>query len=423
MQRLCMIALLTLAIAGGAHGASAATAPPLPPAPPLVPSPYILIDLTSGAVLAERSAEALRYPASLTKLMTAYLTFEALASGRLRPTSPVVESAAALAQPPSKMGFALGTVITVDNALKMLIVKSANDVAVALGETISGSKQAFVAEMNAAAVRLGMSQTRFENPNGLHDDSHVSTARDLAILGRAIWQTFPQYRDLFAIPAIKSGKAILRSENSLLERFDGANGMKTGYTCAAGFNLVASAARGERALLVVVLAEISSRARAELAAGLLDLGFAGRFSSAGAVLADFRSPAGTSAPIDLRDMVCKRHAPVELEAVAEALPLGPAVRVVEPVKVFTGGADPGRPGENVAAKVDARPAAGKADAVAVGTGSKAVTAAAAAAPSPSVGAPIPRPKPAGGARASAGGSTKAASVTIRKPATQAEARD
>ena len=393
-------AALLLALASNA---AAATAPPLPPAPPVIPSPYIVVDIGAGTVLAERSADAVRYPASLTKLMTAYLAFEALAAGRLKLTSPVVESATALAEPPSKMGFAVGTVYTVDNALKMLIVKSANDVAVALGEAIAGSKPAFVVAMNDAARRLGMSQSHFENPNGLHDEGHVTTARDMAVLAARIWKDFPQYRDLFGIPAIRSGKQVLRSENPLLERYEGADGMKTGYTCAAGFNLVATATRGDRTLLVVVMAESSSRARAQLAVNLLDQGFNTGTQVRATSLKDFRSPSGFSGPVDLHDMVCKRHAPIEgAPGPGDPWPLGPPLRTAEPVKVFTGGAD-GESGRDPA-PVKAAVAAGipsKKDAGgAVAPPAKAV----AAATSAGGGAPVPRPKPApptpaaGGAR-------------------------
>lgn len=440
-----LTAILAFAVLEFAAAGLAATAPPLPPAPPLVPSPFILVDLGTGAVLAERTADVRRYPASVTKLMTAYLTFEALADGRLRLTSPVVESAVALAEPPSKMGFSVGTVFTVDNALKMLIVKSANDVAVALGETISGSKPAFVAAMNAAAARLGMTQTRFQNPNGLHDDEHFSTARDLAVLAQHIWTDFPQFRELFAIPAIRSGKLVLRSENALLERYRGANGMKTGYTCAAGFNLVATATRGDQTLLVVVLAETSSRARTELAAGLLDQGFEGRVQALAPSLTEFRSPAGPGGPIDLHDMVCKRHAPLEGDTAVEATSLGPAQRVMEPVKVFTGGADPVRPSSTVAAPAKAadpaRTAVAKKDVsspapptaavadpanvtpaaagVASTNGPEAAGAAASKPLKVAGSVPIPRPKPSARAASPAGAAGTSGNSALAAPASRA----
>ncbi|HZP19827.1 MAG TPA: D-alanyl-D-alanine carboxypeptidase family protein, partial [Bauldia sp.] len=205
---------------------------------------YIVVDAGTGMVLTEHDSGDLRFPASVTKLMTAYVAFSALKSGKLKLTSPVTVSANALAEPPSKMGFKVGTVMTLDNALKMMIVHSANDIAVAVAETVSGgSESRFIAQMNATARALGMNSTRYVNPNGLPDDSHVTTARDLAVLSRALWNDFPEYRDYFRIPAIKAGRRVLRSQNTLLERYRGSNGLKTGFTCAAGYNIVASATR------------------------------------------------------------------------------------------------------------------------------------------------------------------------------------
>ncbi len=311
--------------------------------------PYILVDVASGAVLAEDRGNALWYPASLTKLMTAYLTFRALGDGRLTATSPVVVSANALAEPPSKMGFAVGTVITVDNALKMLLVRSANDIAVALGEAVSGSESGFVAAMNAEAGRLGMSNTRFVNPNGLPGRGQYTTARDLAVLSRAIYRDYPQYHPLFGIPAIRHGRQVMRSQNALLERFAGADGMKTGFICASGFNMVASATRNGRTLIAVVLGERSSLARAESAAGLLDRGFNGW--SLAALRRNLDAPVAAAvdaAPPDLRPIVCGRGAAQtedgDAAGAVTAAPslLGPRIAMAEPVVVFTGGADRGR---------------------------------------------------------------------------------
>ena len=164
----------------------------------------------------------------------------------------VTVSAHALAEPPSKMGFPVGTAINFDNALKMMLVHSSNDIAMAIAETVGGNEQRFVAMMNAEAARLGMNSTRFDNPNGLPDESQHTTARDLAVLARAIWVEFPEYRSYFSIPAIKSGRRVLRSQNILLERYHGTNGMKTGFICSSGFNMVVTATRNGRTLLVVV---------------------------------------------------------------------------------------------------------------------------------------------------------------------------
>ncbi|MEJ0098068.1 MAG: D-alanyl-D-alanine carboxypeptidase family protein [Bauldia sp.] len=214
---------------------------------------YIVVDADSGAVLSDSQSDALWHPASLTKLMTAYVTFEALKAGKLTMTSPVRISAHALAQAPAKMGFKVGTIVNVDNALKMMLVKSANDIAVAIAETVGGSEPGFVARMNATAARLGMASTHYDNANGLPDDGQTTTARDLAVLAKALLTDFPEYRSYFGIPAIKAGKRILRSENALLERYRGTTGMKTGFICASGYNIVATAHRGARSLIAVVL--------------------------------------------------------------------------------------------------------------------------------------------------------------------------
>lgn len=307
---------------------------------------YIVVDVNAAMVIAHSNADKLWYPASVTKLMTAYLAFEGLKAGRIKLTSPVKVTANALAEPPSKMGFRVGTVMTVDNALKMMIVRSANDIAVAIAETIGGTEAKFVDMMNAEARRLGMNSTRFTNPNGLPDDRMHTTARDLAVLARAVWTEFPEYRDLFKIAAIRSGKRILRSQNKLLEYYRGANGMKTGFVCASGFNMVATATRNGRTLLAVVLGADSSNGRAETAAKLLNQGFGGWPSSNRQPLSSFASSQAGGAPVNMRQAVCDRR-PARSEdeelvfaGAASRSILGPRIATMEPVTVVTGGADP-----------------------------------------------------------------------------------
>lgn len=303
---------------------------------------YIVIDVGRGVVINHHDANKLWPPASITKLMTAYLTFKALKAGQLKSTSPVVVSANALSEPPSKMGYKVGTVITVDNALKMVIVRSANDIAVALGETVGGSEARFVALMNQEAKRLGMNATRFVNPNGLPAAGQVTTARDLAVLARAVWMDFPQYREYFRISAIRVGRKVLRSHNTLLERYRGTNGMKTGFVCASGFNVVASATRGGRTLMVVVLGETSSDARAETAAGLLNRGFRGILSGVlGQKLSSFQTRPAAGPPVNLRKEICETKRPKKARLGRSAL--GPKFVLMEPVRVFTGKADPAPP--------------------------------------------------------------------------------
>jgi D-alanyl-D-alanine carboxypeptidase len=305
--------------------------------------PYILVDVASGEVLAERQSGELWFPASLAKLMTIYLLFEALAEGRLQPDSPIAISEHSLDVQPSRMGFPAGTVVTVDNALKMLIVKSANDIAVAVAEMMSVNEAAFVDDMNAAAARIGMTSTRFTNPHGLPGPGQYSTARDLALLARTIWLGFPQYRDLFGIAEIRYGTTVMPAGNSLLEFYPGATGMKTGYICAAGYNLVATAARGGSELLAVVLGAANPIDRAVLGAALFDAGF-NASRAAGPSLSAFRPTSTVSTPTNLRSTICPQGAgngeedPAVIRDQLIAA-LGQPIPLPQPVAVFTGGAN------------------------------------------------------------------------------------
>lgn len=238
------------------------------------PAAYMVFELESGQVIAQKDAFRPWYPASVTKLMTAYVTFRALRKGDIGLQSAVVVSPNALSEPPSKMGFPVGTRITIDNALKMVIVKSANDIAVALGEAVSGTEGAFLQEMNLQARRLGMSKSHFNNPHGLPDDGHVSSVRDMAILSSALLKEFPEFHYLFKIASISIGKKRLKSANKLIERYPGAMGLKTGYICNSGLNMVAAAKRDGRTMIAVVFGAASGMGRAVTAAGLLDKAFA-----------------------------------------------------------------------------------------------------------------------------------------------------
>jgi D-alanyl-D-alanine carboxypeptidase len=233
----------------------------------------LLIEADTGKVLHAENATYPWYPASVTKLMTTYTTLRAVKEGRITLDNLFAVSANAAAQSPTKMGFPIGTQVTVDNAIKMLMVKSANDMAVVLAEGVSGSIENFAAEMNRNAQRLGMTQTNYVNPNGLPADEQITSARDLAILARALIREFPEYDAYWHLPGIKFGKRVVRNYNTLLGRYPGADGMKTGFICASGFNLVASATREGRRLIAVVLGAPSSAVRAVKAAQLLELGF------------------------------------------------------------------------------------------------------------------------------------------------------
>jgi D-alanyl-D-alanine carboxypeptidase len=233
----------------------------------------ILVDAQSGKVLRAENATYPWYPASTTKLMTLYMTLSAIRDGRITGDTLFTVSPNASAQSPTKMGFPIGTQVTVDNAIKMMMVKSANDMAVLLAEGIGGSIDDFAQQMTETAHRLGMSESNFVNPNGLPADGQIMSARDLAILARALIHEFPQYSFYWHVQAIKYGRRIVRNYNPLLFRYPGADGMKTGFICASGFNMVATATRDNKQLIAVVLGAPSSAARAVKAAELLEGGF------------------------------------------------------------------------------------------------------------------------------------------------------
>jgi len=269
----------------------------------------LLIEAATGKVLMSENATMPWYPASVTKLMTVYTTLRAIKEGAVTLETPLVMSRNAIAQQPTKMGFKVGTIVTIDNALKMLMVKSANDIAVAIAEGVGGSIAGFADMMNANARRLGMTQSNFVNPNGLPADNHVTSARDLAILARALIGEFPQYDAYWHIHSIRYGSRVMKNYNSLLDRYPGADGMKTGFICASGYNVVASATRNGKRLIAVVLGAYSGATRAQEAAQLLERGFnSGPLSwltpSLGTV--DALAPID-AAPPNLRDEMCGGH--------------------------------------------------------------------------------------------------------------------
>jgi D-alanyl-D-alanine carboxypeptidase len=275
----------------------------------LVKGPYIVVDAGTGVVIDHLDAQRPWYPASTTKLMTAYVTFRALKAGAISPRSPVIISKNALSEPPSKMGFPVGTVLTVDNALKIIMVKSANDISVALAEGVAGSEEKFISRMNAEARRLGMTRTRFANPHGLPDKGQITSARDLAILAQTTLKEFPEYRKYLQIPSIQFGKRVLRNYNPLVDRYRGATGLKTGFICSSGFNLAASAKRGGREIIAIVLGAYSSVERAERAVTLLDKGFRSRKTTnlPGTTLTNVSSGIEFKQPYDMRPLVCGKN--------------------------------------------------------------------------------------------------------------------
>ncbi|MCF3639775.1 D-alanyl-D-alanine carboxypeptidase [Rhizobium sp. TRM95111] len=221
----------------------------------------IVVDAKSGKVLYSEDADALRYPASLTKMMTLYLTFEALESGKIRKDSRVPVSRNAAKEPPSKLGVGAGNSLTVDQAIKALVTRSANDVATALGEFLGGSEDRFARLMTQKARQLGMTRTVYRNAHGLPNAAQVTTARDQARLGMALRQHFPQYYDYFSTRSFKFGRQTIGNHNRLLGAVRGVDGIKTGYTRASGYNLVTSAQVDGRSVVGVVLGGRSGASR------------------------------------------------------------------------------------------------------------------------------------------------------------------
>ena len=269
----------------------------------------LLIEASTGKVLHAENATYPWYPASVTKLMTAYTTLRTIKEKKLGFNTLLTMSRNAVAQQPTKMGFKLGTTVTVDNALKMLMVKSANDIAVAIAEGVGGSLEGFADQMNSNARRLGMSQSHFINPNGLPAENHVTSARDLGILARALIREFPEHDSYWHISSIRYGNRVLHNYNSLIDRYPGADGMKTGFICASGYNVVASATRNGRRLIAVVLGAYSGSVRAQKAAQLFERGFnSGGLTwltpSLGTV--DAMAPMDAQPP-NLRDEMCGGH--------------------------------------------------------------------------------------------------------------------
>ncbi|GJL94390.1 MAG: D-alanyl-D-alanine carboxypeptidase [Hyphococcus sp.] len=256
--------LLTLALSAGLT------------APATANSKYAayVVHADSGDVLFDRYSNARRYPASLTKMMTLYLLFDEIEAGNLTLKSKLKVSKRASGQPPSKLGVKSGSTITVETAIEALVVKSANDVAVVVAEHISGSEWRFAQKMTQKARSLGMRRTTFRNASGLPNSKQVTTARDMATLGRRVMQDFPKYYPYFSAKSFKWNGRTYSSHNSLVKTYAGADGIKTGYTRRSGFNLVTSAEKNGHRLIGVVLGGRSSRTRDTHMRSILNTGFA-----------------------------------------------------------------------------------------------------------------------------------------------------
>jgi len=233
----------------------------------------IVLDADTGRVIHETEAAQRWYPASLTKVMTLYMTFAALESGKLRLNDTLSVSQHASLQPSSKLGLRRGQNISVENAIMAVTTRSANDAAVVLAETLGGSESQFASLMTQQAHQLGMSSSSFQNASGLPDEGQISSARDLAILSSALIRDFPQYYPYFSATEFHYKGRVLPNTNRILKSYPDADGLKTGFTCGSGYNLIASAKRNGHRLIGVLLGAHSSAERFEQMGNLLDLGF------------------------------------------------------------------------------------------------------------------------------------------------------
>jgi D-alanyl-D-alanine carboxypeptidase len=290
------------------HAESPATAP----APPSN-GPSLLFDAKTGEVIFQDRAGEPWYPASLTKLMTAYVIFQKLREGKLTLEQQIPVSELAHLQEPSKIGIPTGQTVSVDFALQALLVYSANDMAYVLAEAASGTYQNFANEMNDNAKKLGLGASHFVNPNGLFDPRHVTSARDIGVIAAVLINGFPEYQRYFSQQYLQVGKRRLANRNSLIRIMPEADGMKTGFVCNSGFNLVASATRDGRRLVAVVLGAKSGGARALNAKQLLEKGFAKSPNPQTQKVGDILDlPQGAIVPADKTTAVCRAKTPVQL---------------------------------------------------------------------------------------------------------------
>jgi D-alanyl-D-alanine carboxypeptidase len=282
--------------------------------------PMLLVDAETTEVLYAEDAGVPWHPASLTKMMTAYLAFAAIKAGRIDLETHVTISQHAWNQAPAKSGLEIGESVTLKDALYIMLVKSANDMAVAVAETVSGSEKNFVTEMNRMAGVMKLSATHFVNANGLHNDGQVTSARDLAVLALYIRRDYPQYLPMFGTDMVKLGTATLESNNGLLEHFQGTTGMKTGYVCSSGLNIVATVERSGRSLLAVVLGGVSARERNELAAELFLKGLSGAAKGNGKSVVALANTSGE--PMDMKPLICGKKAKEYVKKREAAFPMG-----------------------------------------------------------------------------------------------------
>ena len=268
--------------------------------------PSLLFDPATGEVLSQDRAGEPWYPASLTKLMTAYVVFQKIKAGQLTLEQKVPVSELAHSQPPSKIGVPAGKTVGVNFALQALLIHSANDMAYVLAEAASGSIAAFSAEMNAQARKLGMTGSHFVNPNGLFDHRHISTARDIAILASALLRDFPEHTHYYSQRSLAVGQRKLSNRNALLRQMPEADGMKTGFVCSSGFNLVATATKDGHKLAAVIFGANNGKHRADLAEMLLADGFSRPAGTRAKLQSIANVKTGSLVPADMSKQVCKQ---------------------------------------------------------------------------------------------------------------------
>jgi D-alanyl-D-alanine carboxypeptidase len=287
---------------------------------PALGIPLLLVDAKTLQVLYEEDTGQPWHPASLTKMMTAYLAFAAVADGRISLDTPVKVSQHAWNQAPAKSGLDKGAAVSLQDALYIMLVKSANDMAVAIAEAVAGDEKTFVKQMNLMAQEMDLTATHFENSNGLNNAGQVSSARDLAMLALYLQRDYPQYEDMFRAQAVKIGKSTLKTSNEMLEHLSGMTGMKTGYICASGLNIVATMERDGRSLIAVVLGGSSARERNELAAQLFLRGLSGALEPTGRMVTQLANLDGD--PTDMKPLICGAKAKEYVKQRQEAFPYG-----------------------------------------------------------------------------------------------------
>jgi D-alanyl-D-alanine carboxypeptidase len=283
---------------------------------------YLILDATSGRELVADRADELRHPASLTKLMTIYLSFSALDSGRLSLGDALPVSINALNAPPTKIGLPPGGTVNVRDAIMALVTRSANDAAIVLAEALGGDEATFAQLMTQKARQLGMTSTVYRNASGLPNREQVTTARDLARLAFALMRDFPHYYAVFSVQSYPYRGRILENHNRMLLSYEGADGLKTGYTVASGFNLVMSAMRDNRRLIGVVMGGDSAGQRDRMMADLMDYGFATAQSMRLSAWTSIRKPASaryTASNFD-PSLVLPESTPKLVAAAPSALP-------------------------------------------------------------------------------------------------------